>query len=147
MTRLQQAHVGCPLDVCTCNEMKIESRGAAFRELSEKRRASCPSQTELCLRARASSEISKKIRKNSQKFTKYFKVLTHTPPLTKGLALGSSYGGRRLRDETSAALKYKNQTKKVAKLESREVAIRGPEGFHTQFRRNLGVSASIFVKK
>ena len=67
--------------------------------------------------------------------------------MTKGLALGSSYGGRRLRDETSAALKYKNQTQKVAKLESREVAIRGSEGLHTQFRRNLGVSASIFVKK
>ena len=41
----------------------------------------------------------------------------------------------------------KKPDRESSKLELREVAIRRPERFHTHFRRNLGVSASIFVKK
>ena len=67
--------------------------------------------------------------------------------MTKGLALGSSYVVGTVTGGDKCRAQVKNQTKKVAKLESREVAIRGPEGFHTQFRRKSGVSASIFVEK
>ena len=136
MPRLPQAHGGCPLDAFACNKMKREPRGAAFPEL----RASCVPK----LRA---SVPALKFRKN---FDKHFKIFESSYPhptfdQRSGAWLKLRWGysdGMRQVPRSS-----KKPDKESSKLKSREVAIRGPEGFHTQFSKKIRCIGVDFCQK
>ena len=73
---------------------RAESR---FTELCRRRRASCVAEVRASQRAKPASperEFPSKFRQNKTNFEIFSKFFTHIPPLTKGLALGSSYGGK-----------------------------------------------------